>query len=374
MRRLALALPLPSALTRPLQFYSLVDFVCPTLLGDAAAFRRVFRAPSAPPSPSDPIPIPFSLPQFPSPHFYIPHAHSPPPSVDASRDRSAAPAARRLGAERLSQLRTLTSSVLLRRDASVNEAYLPPRTDYAVFVAPSTLQAALYASFLKLPHVRSMLTGGGGAAAMQTLAAILALRRLCNGPGFLLAPAASPQSSSSAAASAAIAASAAAAADDDADGAACVSDELLAPLLRCVPAGCDASARAHSSKLRVLEGLLSGAEAAGDRTVVVSGSSAWRAFRKFVFFSPKTSNSPLPPLFPSFPSGYAGRRRGAVRRPPPRVRAAGRQDAGGGPRRPRNPIQRLFLWPVLHPRVSALHTSRRSGAQPGWRQQARVVR
>ena len=75
------------------------------MLGDTAAFRRIFMQP-----------------------------------ISVGRERDASPHEKKLGSERAAQLQRILDLVLLRRDSSVNDAYLPPRQDYIVFCRPSILQ------------------------------------------------------------------------------------------------------------------------------------------------------------------------------------------------------------------------------------------
>lgn len=130
------------------ELFALVELTTPGLLGDLPTFRRVFEQPIA-----------------------------------ASRDKHASGDAKRLGAERAQQLSRLLAPFVLRRLGAVNAAYLPPRTDYVVFCAPSETQHSLYTAMLALPEMLATVRGGMGA--LPPLAAIMLLRRLCNAPAAL---------------------------------------------------------------------------------------------------------------------------------------------------------------------------------------------
>jgi len=198
------------------ELYHLVSFAAPSLLGEASSFRRIFEAPIA-----------------------------------AGLERGASREAKRLGEERNAQLMRLVAGVMLRRDASVNQAYLPPRQDFVVFVRPTPLQDALYTAFLKQPQMRSVAMGGG-TGSLPPLAAIILLRRLCNSPDAFFA-------------------SADAAAEEGAEAAAALqsndSQRVVAQLegLRAGFAGGQSSA-----KLAVLASMLTSLPA-DERCVVVAG-------------------------------------------------------------------------------------------------------
>jgi len=91
------------------ELFFMMDFVAPGVLGDHSSFKRIFEQP-----------------------------------ISAGRERGSSGEAKRLGAERGRQLQRLVDSVLLRRDSSINSAYLPPRQDYVVFCArPAQLARSL---------------------------------------------------------------------------------------------------------------------------------------------------------------------------------------------------------------------------------------
>jgi hypothetical protein len=219
------------------EFFTLMDFATPGLLGDVAGFRRLFAEPIA-----------------------------------ASRDAGASMDAKRIGGERAALLNRLAAPFMLHRSVDVNNQYLPPKQEYVVFCRPSMQQAALYSSFLKLPEVREMLTScdGCGNAQLSPLVAITLLHHLCASPAALLRAAASDEAE----------------ADDNGSAAATggpsdASVRVMAAMrglcwLRCaaltavpLPA---AAAEAASGKMAVLAAILRRvASVPGDRCVVVAG-------------------------------------------------------------------------------------------------------
>ena len=217
------------------EFFAVMDFACPGLLGDATQFRKIFSGP-----------------------------------VERSRDKNATEEERRLGAARGEELARVTAGFVHRASAAeVNGKLLPPKTEYVVFCRLAPTQAALYAAFLKLSSTRGILGGGGGgggAVAAAPLAALQHLQRLCNGAATLLMR---DSDGKDARGSGAVAGAS--------EETRRLREELRA---RCrVPDGapdpCDPNVPAHhpamSAKLAVLTRLLLSTTRAGDRTVVVSG-------------------------------------------------------------------------------------------------------
>ena len=136
------------------EFHALATFVNPGLLGDAAAFRRVYAAP-----------------------------------ITRARDRDADAAAREIAGERTRELSRISARFVLRRtQAQVLSRILPPKAEFRVFVRPSEVQKRLYARVLRLPQVQRLFVESG-AAHCGVLPAIALLRKICNHPS-LLAPAA----------------------------------------------------------------------------------------------------------------------------------------------------------------------------------------
>ena len=217
------------------EFFAMMDFATPGLLGDASGFRRLFAGPIA-----------------------------------ASRDASASAEAKRVGAERAVQLSRLAAPFMLRRTADVNSKYLPPKQDYVVFCRPSQQQAVLYAAFLKLPEMREMLTGcgGNGSGPLSPLVAITLLRRLCASPDALLGGAVDEAEGDDEAAAGA------ARGNGGGSGASARVVAALRAATPAPPAAADAATTmaAASGKMAALAAILRRvASVPGDRVVVVAG-------------------------------------------------------------------------------------------------------
>eukprot|EP00899_Mesostigma_viride_P004693 jgi/Mesvir1/14224/Mv09671-RA.2 len=137
------------------EFYALMEFIAPGLMGTLASFRRLYAEP-----------------------------------IMAGRDRKATPEEQAVGAARSEELKRQTALLLLRRGAEVNRAYLPPKSEYIVFCRMSPLQARLYELTLQSQVVSSILAGAavavsGRAQANNPLLAIGHLRKLSNHPDLL---------------------------------------------------------------------------------------------------------------------------------------------------------------------------------------------
>uniref|UniRef100_A0A8C4QGT4 RAD54 homolog B n=1 Tax=Eptatretus burgeri TaxID=7764 RepID=A0A8C4QGT4_EPTBU len=134
------------------EFFTIVDFVSPAVLGSSSSFRKLFEEP-----------------------------------IIASRQLGATMEEKRLGESRAGELHRLTALFTLRRTAAVNARYLPPRHEYVVFCRPTSLQLALYHRLLNSTTVRSCLGSGArfGADRSPHLVCISALRKLCNEPSLL---------------------------------------------------------------------------------------------------------------------------------------------------------------------------------------------
>ena len=221
------------------EFFSMMDFATPGLLGDVASFRYFFAEPIA-----------------------------------ASRDAVASADAKRVGGEHAALLNRLAAPFMLLRTADVNTQYLPPKQEYVVFCRPSTQQAALYSAFLKLPEVRKMLTSCDGCSStrLSPVVAITMLHHLCASPAALLRAAASDEAEVGNNGSAAAT-----------GGPSEASVRVMAAMrglcwLRCaaltaVPHPAAAAIEASSGKMAVLAAILRRvASVPGDRCVVVT---AW---------------------------------------------------------------------------------------------------
>ncbi|XP_038567459.1 DNA repair and recombination protein RAD54B isoform X3 [Micropterus salmoides] len=130
------------------EFFAIIEFVNPGILGSTTAYRKVYEEP-----------------------------------ILRSRQPSCTDEERVLGEERAAELSRLTGMFILRRTQEIINCYLPPRLDWTLFCDPSPLQRELYKRLLCHRVFRACLQGS-----MQThthLACITALKKLCNHPGLL---------------------------------------------------------------------------------------------------------------------------------------------------------------------------------------------
>uniref|UniRef100_A0A8C2WWD6 RAD54 homolog B n=1 Tax=Cyclopterus lumpus TaxID=8103 RepID=A0A8C2WWD6_CYCLU len=130
------------------EFYAIIEFVNPGILGSSTAYRKVYEEP-----------------------------------ILRSRQPSCSEEESVLGEERATELSRLTGMFILRRTQEIINRYLPPRLDWTLFCEPSPLQRELYTHLLCHRVFRGCLQGS-----TQThthLACITALKKLCNHPGLL---------------------------------------------------------------------------------------------------------------------------------------------------------------------------------------------
>ncbi|KAK3089624.1 hypothetical protein FSP39_005167 [Pinctada imbricata] len=130
------------------EFFSIVEFCNPGILGTSAAFKRVYETP-----------------------------------IVASRQPGAKAKEIELGEERGAELARLTKLFILRRTQEVNNKYLPPKCDIVVFCKPSELQLRLYQALLGGRIFRSCLAGRLDGS--PHLICIGALKQLCNHPSLI---------------------------------------------------------------------------------------------------------------------------------------------------------------------------------------------
>uniref|UniRef100_A0A6Q2YHJ7 RAD54 homolog B n=1 Tax=Esox lucius TaxID=8010 RepID=A0A6Q2YHJ7_ESOLU len=130
------------------EFYAIIEFVNPGILGSSAAYRKVYEEP-----------------------------------ILRSRQPTCTEEERVLGEERAAELSRLTGLFILRRTQEVINRYLPPRLDWTLFCGPSPLQRGLYQALLSHRVVRACLQGP--AQTHTSLACITALKKLCNHPGLI---------------------------------------------------------------------------------------------------------------------------------------------------------------------------------------------
>lgn len=92
------------------EFFAMIDFVCPYALGmDYSTFRRIFQTP-----------------------------------IEESEDTLATLEQKEVGKARSVRLQRLTTPFILRRLATVNKAFLPPKTVVTLFVQLTASQQSLY--------------------------------------------------------------------------------------------------------------------------------------------------------------------------------------------------------------------------------------
>ncbi|GAB1288312.1 DNA repair and recombination protein RAD54B [Apodemus speciosus] len=130
------------------EFFALVDFVNPGILGSLSSYRKIYEEP-----------------------------------IIMSREPSSSKEERELGERRAAELTRLTGRFILRRTQEVINKYLPPKIETVVFCRPGTLQIELYRKLLSSQSVRFCLQGLLENSAH--LVCIGALKKLCNHPCLL---------------------------------------------------------------------------------------------------------------------------------------------------------------------------------------------
>lgn len=138
-----------------LEYFSLVQFVCPGLLGNSADFRKYFENP-----------------------------------ILRGRDADATDEDHRLGQERLTELISLVNKIMIRRTSNILSKYLPVKIEQIVCCELTPLQKQIYQQFLKSKAVMAALRaenkgqskGDGRSGGNASLVAITFLKKLCNSP------------------------------------------------------------------------------------------------------------------------------------------------------------------------------------------------
>eukprot|EP00048_Salpingoeca_helianthica_P005722 m.90929 g.90929 ORF g.90929 m.90929 type:complete len:763 (+) comp13715_c1_seq1:148-2436(+) len=128
-----------------LEYYSLVEFVNPSMLGTAAEFRKKFENP-----------------------------------ILRGRDSCASDAEQKTGQERLLEMGQLVNRCIIRRTNSLLSKYLPPKVEQVVCCRLTPLQAEMYKFMLQTNTVRRALSSTG-----SSLSSITTLKKLCNHPALL---------------------------------------------------------------------------------------------------------------------------------------------------------------------------------------------
>eukprot|EP00727_Mastigamoeba_balamuthi_P011178 m51a1_g6683 putative snf2-related domain-containing protein (1688) ;mRNA; f:232670-239767 len=128
------------------EFYAMVNFVNPGVLGELGAFKKVWEQP-----------------------------------ILEGRDPSATPEQKELGDMRSKELSRVTAQFILRRSNAINRKYLPTKTEYTVFCRMTDLQRTLYERLVTDCGPKAT-----GSAKVEPLQLITALKKLCNHPCLLL--------------------------------------------------------------------------------------------------------------------------------------------------------------------------------------------
>ncbi|KAJ1722517.1 DNA-dependent ATPase protein rad54 [Coemansia erecta] len=128
------------------EYFSLLNFTNPGLLGNTQEFRKRFEHP-----------------------------------IMRGRDALATPEQQRRGDEVLAELNSIASRVIIRRTNNLLSKYLPVKYEHVVFCPLTDLQTDLYELFLKSKAAKAAI-GEGGKCALQT---IISLGKLCNHPSIL---------------------------------------------------------------------------------------------------------------------------------------------------------------------------------------------
>ncbi|XP_015265322.1 PREDICTED: DNA repair and recombination protein RAD54B [Gekko japonicus] len=130
------------------EFYALIDFVNPAVLGPSSAYRKVYEEP-----------------------------------IIRSREPSATMEEIELGERRAAELTRLTGLFILRRTQGTIDKFLPPKEESILFCRPTALQLELYRRLIHSQVVRSYLQGS--LENSPQLICIGALKKLCNHPWLL---------------------------------------------------------------------------------------------------------------------------------------------------------------------------------------------
>ncbi|KAG9232554.1 SNF2 family N-terminal domain-containing protein [Amylocarpus encephaloides] len=128
------------------EFFEMVDFVNPGLLGKYTTFKKEFEGP-----------------------------------ITKSRQPGASEKDVEKGNARGEELSSLTKTFILRRTAEVLSKYLPPKTEYVLFCSPTQAQVQVYQHVLESSVFGSMI--GNSECKLQL---ITMLKKICNSPSLLV--------------------------------------------------------------------------------------------------------------------------------------------------------------------------------------------
>lgn len=128
------------------EYFSLLNFANPNLLGTRNEFRKKYELP-----------------------------------ILKGRDAAGTDADRQKGDECLAGLLALVNKFIIRRTNDILSKYLPVKYEHVVFCNLAPFQLGLYKYFIESPDIKSLLRGKGS----QPLKAIGMLKKLCNHPDLL---------------------------------------------------------------------------------------------------------------------------------------------------------------------------------------------
>ncbi len=128
------------------EYFSLVSFANPDLLGNRLEFRKRFEIP-----------------------------------ILRGRDADADEKDRKQGDQCLSELLAIVNRFIIRRTNDILSKYLPVKYEHVVFCNLAPFQLDLYNYFITSPQIQALLRGKGS----QPLKAINILKKLCNHPDLL---------------------------------------------------------------------------------------------------------------------------------------------------------------------------------------------
>lgn len=131
------------------EYFALVSFANPDLLGTRLDFRKKYELP-----------------------------------ILRGRDAAGTDADRQKGDERLAELLTIVNKFIIRRTNDILSKYLPVKYEHVVFCNAAPFQLDLYNYFISSPDIKALLRGKGS----QPLKAIGLLKKLCNHPDLLNLP------------------------------------------------------------------------------------------------------------------------------------------------------------------------------------------
>ncbi|KAM7197158.1 P-loop containing nucleoside triphosphate hydrolase protein [Naviculisporaceae sp. PSN 640] len=128
------------------EYFALISFANPDLLGTRLEFRKRFEIP-----------------------------------ILRGRDADASEADRKRGDECLAELLGIVNKFIIRRTNDILSKYLPVKYEHVVFCNLAPFQLELYNYFITSPDIQALLRGKGS----QPLKAIGILKKLCNHPDLL---------------------------------------------------------------------------------------------------------------------------------------------------------------------------------------------